>query len=188
MAQYGQWVAVDWVVGDAPRSEGLATCVGAGPIWPSYSATATTHTDRGSNRCGPTVGAQPPYGSLALRRCVDEATIDRSVVPSNSFSVEERPSRERVVIAVRGEIDMVTAPNVSEMIAGAVANGWDDVVVDLRGVSFMDSSGVHLLETLREMRSTGVRCSMIDGAPPVSRVLEITGLSDVLPRVDPAEL
>lgn len=69
-----------------------------------------------------------------------------------------------------------------------IADGWKQLVVDLRSVSFMDSAGVHLLLDLKDMRQHGVTCRMTDGRPEVHRALELCGLEDVLDHVDPAGL
>ncbi len=61
------------------------------------------------------------------------------------FSVGVRPDRERLIVEVHGEIDLLTAPRVREAVAEAVASGWSQLVIDRRAVSFMDSAGVHLL-------------------------------------------
>ena len=105
-----------------------------------------------------------------------------------SFNVEVRPAREQLVIEVCGEVDLATAPQIHEIVANAVGDGWNQLIVDLRAVSFMDSAGVHLLLKLRELRQDGVNCQMIDGRPEIHRVLGLCGLGDVLGRADPANL
>ena len=59
--------------------------------------------------------------------------------------------------------------------------GFKHVVLDLRALTFMDSSGVRLiLREDRRARSTGRRFSLIRGDPAVQRVLDICGLSETL--------
>ena len=82
------------------------------------------------------------------------------------------------VLSVSGELDVVSLPTVlervPELVAGAVA-----VVVDLREVTFLDSSGVRFLHRLAhtcEGEGTGLRVV----APPGSRarrVLDIVGMT-----------
>jgi len=112
-------------------------------------------------------------------------------MPAQPFTVQIRPARERLVVAVCGEIDLATAPQVEAAVIDAVADGWTRVVIDLRAVSFMDSAGVHLLLALLALRALGARgvsCQMIDGRPEVHSVLELCGHGDVIARVDPAVL
>jgi anti-anti-sigma factor len=88
------------------------------------------------------------------------------------------------VVAVRGEVDLSTAEAVDKAVHVAVQDGWRHLVVDLRGVDFMDSTGLHLLVRLSERRRRGVRVELIAGNPAVERLLELSGLTDVLPRAD----
>lgn len=95
------------------------------------------------------------------------------------FSVEIRPDRQRVFVVPRGELDLATAPAVEAEIEELVARGFDAIVVDLRAVTFVDSSGVHLL--LRQSARPDVRLTVIDGPKPVRRVFELAGVRDALP-------
>jgi|tagenome__1003787_1003787.scaffolds.fasta_scaffold20742670_1 anti-anti-sigma factor len=86
----------------------------------------------------------------------------------------------RAVVVVRGEIDPETAPRFSEGIDAAFAQA-PRVAIDLSGVVFMDSAGIHAI--LRAFRRTGQnREAFAIRAPsnPVKRVLSITGLDEVL--------
>ncbi|MFD9790201.1 STAS domain-containing protein [Streptomyces sp. NPDC059070] len=55
------------------------------------------------------------------------------------------------VVHVRGELDLVTSPQVRRVIHEAVAAGRHDVVLDLSGVLFCDSSGVGVLIAARRL-------------------------------------
>jgi anti-anti-sigma factor len=82
------------------------------------------------------------------------------------------------VLAFSGDLDAVTVPEVLERVTGLV-RGASGVVVDLREVSFLDSSGVRLLHRLAqacEQAGAGLRVV----APPASRsrrVLELVGMT-----------
>ncbi len=103
-------------------------------------------------------------------------------MPAAPFIVVNRLEGENAVIAVRGEIDIATAPQVRDAIDRAVRDGFRSIVIDFRRVSFMDTTAVHLLLGLSALEDRGVRTRMIDGRPEVSRVLDLTGHRDVLPR------
>jgi anti-sigma B factor antagonist len=93
--------------------------------------------------------------------------------------VELRPERSRVVLAVTGELDVATVGDVKAELDGLRATGWEDIVVDLRGVSFIDSCGLGLLISANERaRAEGWRLWLLDGAPAIDRMLEVTGLTD----------
>jgi anti-anti-sigma factor len=91
------------------------------------------------------------------------------------------------VIAVRGELDLSTAPQLEGPLEDAVASGDVSVVVDLSECEFIDSTGIALivrtwqqLDHAAEGDGTGrvVICSYND---QVRRVLEITGLELSIP-------
>jgi anti-sigma B factor antagonist len=85
------------------------------------------------------------------------------------------------VVAVAGEIDMVTAP----MLTKTLDEVSGQLLLDLRAVSFMDSSGVRVLAAQRLQRSTdGHDCRVVALSPQVRRVLEISGLLDYLEPPD----
>ena len=77
-------------------------------------------------------------------------------------------------VTVRGEIDFVSAPQFRE----AFTNLGPDVVVDLRGVSFMDSAGLAVLIAQKNKKNGGVFRIVADG-PPVLRLFEIAGVTDL---------
>lgn len=56
-----------------------------------------------------------------------------------------RPGRECTVVEVAGELDMATSPQLLNGLQQVLAGGTRNVVVDLAGVGFMDSSGLGAL-------------------------------------------
>jgi anti-sigma B factor antagonist len=101
------------------------------------------------------------------------------------FSLDVRPDAGRTTIVVAGEIDMVTAP---EFQAGVVDQlDGAKLVLDLRDVEFIDSSGVSALDALlKEADRRGADLSLLrELRPPVARVLEITGMMETLPLAEP---
>jgi anti-sigma B factor antagonist len=106
--------------------------------------------------------------------------------------VEERPFDVRwarrdagVVVAASGEIDLWSAPRVGEVL-DAHGGGGDGVVLDLREVSFMDSSGLGLIVAQqRRARENGFRFAVaVTEGSDVRRILEISGIAKVLELVD----
>jgi anti-sigma B factor antagonist len=85
------------------------------------------------------------------------------------------------VVAVRGEIDIFTAPEFKERVNGAIDDGRDFVIVDLSGTTFIDSSSLGVL--ISAHRRLGNRDGRLIIACNVSAVLntfKITGLDAVL--------
>jgi anti-anti-sigma factor len=90
------------------------------------------------------------------------------------MSVETHP----VVVRPEGEIDLATAHDMEARIVAA-GEGGAPVVVDLSGVTFMDSSGVRGL-----VRADAVVDLSITNVPPaLERVLDLTALSDHFHRI-----
>jgi anti-anti-sigma factor len=105
------------------------------------------------------------------------------------FAVEVSDAHDgKVEITVRGELDMSAAPDLADAIARA-RKGADLVVLDLGGVTFLDSSAIGaLVASGRDVLDAGGRLQIGPRSEIVSRVLEITGLTgqsdafDVLPQ------
>lgn len=103
-----------------------------------------------------------------------------------SFSAElltpKEGGQDAAVLSVRGEIDLETAPTLSELLLPVLERGTGAVVVDLSEVPFMDSSGVHfLVDTLRRLQDQGRRLAVTcRGRGQVHRLLAVAGLLDGL--------
>ena len=83
-----------------------------------------------------------------------------------------------------GELDIATAP-VLESAFDAVVDD-DDVemiVVNLTELSFMDSTGIHLLIRMHDACAEVDRLRMINGSPAVKRMLDLTGVRAHLPII-----
>ncbi|MET7368975.1 MULTISPECIES: STAS domain-containing protein [unclassified Streptomyces] len=96
-----------------------------------------------------------------------------------TLKVDETEQGEWTVLRIRGELDLVTSPVVRQSVHGAVAEGQHDVVLDLSGVLFCDSSGVGvLIASRRLMKSCGGRLRLIlpaRGAEDGSHVNKVLG-------------
>ena len=99
-----------------------------------------------------------------------------------SFSlVEETPETGTVVIALEGEADMTTAVKFNESFFSAARAGVRRFVADLSEVSFIDTTMLNALvvghrRMVRDRGSFAVVCN----GPRVERILEITGLGQIL--------
>ena len=89
------------------------------------------------------------------------------------------------VLRVNGEIDMATSPDLRQQIVEQIRQGNIELIVDLAGVDFIDSTGLGvLIGGLKRARSQGgnLRVSGVQGR--IERLFELTGLGDVLVVVD----
>jgi anti-sigma B factor antagonist len=90
------------------------------------------------------------------------------------------PEGGGVVVRVAGEVDIATSPALRDACLGAVEQGGD-VVLDLAGVTFLDSSGISVLVQARQrLDSLGRRLEIRAASRPVRRVLELAGLDATL--------
>jgi anti-anti-sigma factor len=82
------------------------------------------------------------------------------------------------VLTVVGELDMSNAATLKAAVASSGGARQGRLVFDLSGLRFIDSAGIAvLLEAVERVGSVSVRAP----APPVRRVIEVTGLTEVLP-------
>ena len=87
------------------------------------------------------------------------------------------------VVAVEGEIDLATAPS----FGAAIDEGLRQVgrvVLDLAGVTFMDSSGLNVLVAAASQSATPNTVLIRNAPASVQRLLSITGLNEVIPVED----
>lgn len=97
-----------------------------------------------------------------------------------ALAVSVRPDRERVVVIVSGEIDLATIADLDVAVDELRAVNWPEIVLDLRQVEFIDSTGLAwLARTSRAARAMGWTLSLVDGSPAVRRLLELTGMRDL---------
>ena len=102
------------------------------------------------------------------------------------FRVEVHPEREVVRVVPRGELDLATTPELEEQLHELRRSGFEHVVLDMRGLTFIDSSGIRAILAENEFAQTSGRdFSLLSGPPAVQRALEVCGLLEQL-RVDPA--
>lgn len=101
------------------------------------------------------------------------------------FRLEVKPDRDVVRVLPVGDIDIATVGIIRDQLSELTAAGFRRVVVDLRGVTFVDSTGLQLLlQTYASAQADGWELAIIDGSPAVARALELTGLGAALPIVD----
>jgi anti-sigma B factor antagonist len=92
------------------------------------------------------------------------------------------------VLLVTGEIDIYTAPMFKQAVVGLVSDGHSDVVIDLSGVTFMDSSGFGtLLGATRRLRPVGGGLYLAGANTTIQRMLRLTRLDTIMGLYETAE-
>ena len=107
---------------------------------------------------------------------------------NTDFSVEEHNQGGASVLTVAGELDLRTSPELEERLSRAFDAGAELVILDLRGIEFMDSTGLRvLLSAHQRAHESGRRFALVRGADQVERVLTLTGVREMLTIVDAPE-
>ena len=102
------------------------------------------------------------------------------------FSVASRRDRDTVFILAAGELDVATCAQVRTELESVLESSCAHVVIDLRRLTFMDSSALHLLvATQRAALRRGIRLSLIRGPDAVNRTLEVAGMHDRFEFITP---
>lgn len=89
------------------------------------------------------------------------------------------------VIELRGEIDLSTSPSFKEKVYETIESGKKDVVIDLNGLEFMDSTGLGVLvAALKKTSMEGGSIRLVCAKRNIMKVFTITGLDKVFPIYD----
>ena len=120
----------------------------------------------------------------------DQLTGSKDPVPDQSlfsstpapFDVTVEQQDARVLLRATGELDLSTVPTLERALA-ALDDGAPAGVLDLSGVTFMDSSGLRLLIIATERAQAAGRELSIIASPAVSLVVDQVGLRSTLPLV-----
>jgi anti-sigma B factor antagonist len=112
-------------------------------------------------------------------------TPNASRRPMSLYDVEIADSAHGPMIALKGEVDLAAVGDVERRVRAALDSSPELLVLDLRGVEFMDSSGLRLVLRIdREQRDRNGRLIVVRGGRRVARVMELTGADRQLETVD----
>jgi anti-sigma B factor antagonist len=86
---------------------------------------------------------------------------------------------EHALVAVRGELDLATGPELLRELQATLVLPLTAVTIDLAKLSFMDSSGIHVLLVARtSAEERGIAFSLTGISSQGRRVLEVAGLAE----------
>lgn len=99
-----------------------------------------------------------------------------------TFTTDDQQGR--TVLSVAGEIDMQTSAELRAQV-DTLDVSHDTLVLDLSGVTFVDSSGLgSLLGVKKQQERAGGRLLLANVSPPVARIIEITRMDRVFANVE----
>ena len=106
----------------------------------------------------------------------------------SNFNVDVRDGTRAVVIEVSGELDLASSPALEHELEQGSGSTAEVVIVDLRKLEFMDSTGLSVLVRAHQRATDGGRqFGIVKGPPQVQRLLDLTGVAERLTIVESAE-
>jgi len=105
---------------------------------------------------------------------------DQAVGPDLMLATDH--TGNRAVVTVTGELDAYSAPSLEEEASRLLTEGVSELVLDLSGTKFLDSSGLRaILTAQRRLADRDGQLSLRAPSESVRRLLDITGLVDHFP-------
>jgi anti-sigma B factor antagonist len=98
------------------------------------------------------------------------------------FTCQVTTDGDEATVAPRGELDMASVGALDQELRRVRESGVRAIVLDLGGLTFMDSSGLHLVvRWTGEAAKDGFMLELEPGPPAVQRIFSLTALDDKLP-------
>jgi anti-sigma B factor antagonist len=111
---------------------------------------------------------------------------ERSTPPPDLFSCEVGRNGSSAWVRPAGDLDIDTVHRVEAALAELREEGWANLVLDLRGLTFMDSTGLRLvIRWHTAARDEGFQFAIVPGPDVVQRVFRLTGMDAHLTVAEP---
>lgn len=100
----------------------------------------------------------------------------------SEFTIAQHPiDSERHLVAVRGDLDLFTAPELKKVFAEAIGAGRIHIIVDLAETTFLDSSALGVLVVaFKRLRSCHGALAIVNLNENLSTIFKMTGLDQTL--------
>ncbi len=106
----------------------------------------------------------------------------------SGFRVQTFTTGRVITVTVSGELDLVSGPPFEAELERAARSDGDVIVIDLRRLEFMDSTGLHVLvKGHQRAQELGRTFAVTRGSDQVDRLLTLTGIAEVITTVDSPE-
>ena len=104
------------------------------------------------------------------------------------FRAEVHDKGDTSVIVLSGELDLASSPGLEHEVARVIDSDSKQIVIDLRDLGFMDSTGLStLLKAHQRAGEAGKRLGLVRGPAQVQRLLSLTGVDEQLTFADTPE-
>jgi anti-anti-sigma factor len=101
------------------------------------------------------------------------------------MEIQDRQVDGVTVLILKGSIDAITAPKITEFIQAHIAKGNIKLVADLTGVDYTSSAGLRvLLGAIKETRARSGDLRLAGVQPDVQKVLNLSGFTNILKMFD----
>lgn len=102
------------------------------------------------------------------------------------FRAEAHSQGQAYVLAVSGELDLAAASSLEEELSHALESGSQVIVIDLKDLDFIDSTGLSVLVGAHQRaQEAGLQLGLVNPGAQVERLLSLTGLAKRL-TLDPS--
>ena len=103
----------------------------------------------------------------------------------DQFSIEVSDVDGAGVLALAGELDLSSGSTLEQALERLLSGDARQVIVDLRQLEFMDSTGLSILiKAQQRAEQGGKRLALVKGPPQVQRLLTLTGVAERIPFAD----
>jgi anti-sigma B factor antagonist len=107
------------------------------------------------------------------------------VIRASPFEIHTELNGDAAKLTLAGELDMATVPRLAQAVGGVLGQGAHRVIVDLRGLAFVDSSGLRLFIALNDRAAAEAwTLGLIRSPDPSLSVFQITGADQNLPFIE----
>jgi anti-sigma B factor antagonist len=104
------------------------------------------------------------------------------------FEIDVQEREGSVLVRLSGEIDLAAVEAIETELL-PLEKRFPTVILDLRGVTFLDSTGLRAIVSAdARARKNGSELKIVRGPEQVQKILYLSGLDKILPLVDPEEL
>ena len=106
----------------------------------------------------------------------------------SDFRAETHTTGRVTTVTISGELDLVSSPAFEAELERAAGSDCDAIVVDLRTLDFMDSTGLHVLfKGHQRALESGRAFAVTRGSDQVDRLLTLTAVADIMRILDSPE-
>ena len=162
--------------GQNEHATGHGAVAGPSRVKPARALIATSRASSDGGDAGPRRLASRPRHTAA-GWAVEVARLE-------PFAVDVHRRDDVVIVQPRGELDLATVETLRAALDDVTDPGR--LVLDLRGLSFLDSTGLHLLVALHQRaQRDGFQLALLAPAAPANKPIRLLGLDQALPFAAP---